>query len=423
MSRSTLTQNYLVQSGTLFEEFGTVGDWTVSGAGGSIQADTTNTQSGGSALRVDFGSTAVSVTKTISTTAFSKMRTVTLYIYIEDIAKINQSLVTTLFISSSSTFTNNYSWRILASRFRTGWNKVVIPKSEFVLTGSESWSNTMIRMRVRCQAASGQTTWMTFDKLVIDEYQLPQVLFTFDNSLASQYTEAYSRLAAKNIKGSVQYRVGNVGGAGYLTVNQIGTMYDNGWDVVPTGTSSMGDLTSVDEATEDLTVGISTVQNLGYTRGEADRHVFYIDGVVNSFSDGAFDALNLLSGRTLQTSSHGMTPLPIANVKRLKTAQIINTTTYATVKGYIDNAVANGQGVILVFNSLVTTPTTASEWALTDFQTLVDYVSVLESRGYITTKTITEFWKGFTDPRYRSLPLSRSVASTRTVASNRTVVS
>jgi len=90
MSRSTLTQNYLVQSGTLFEEFDTVGDWTVSGAGGSIQADTTNTQSGGSALRVNFGSTAVSMTKTISTTDFSKMRTVTLYIYIEDITKIEQ---------------------------------------------------------------------------------------------------------------------------------------------------------------------------------------------------------------------------------------------------------------------------------------------------------------------------------------------
>lgn len=407
----------------MFESFESVGDWTVAGAGGSLQADTTNVQVGSASLRINFGSTAVSATKTISTTAFAKMRSISFWLYINDVSKLEPSLVTTLFISSSTTFATSYSWRILPSRFRTGWNKVVIPKSEFTVTGAESWSNTMVRIRFRAQAAAGQTTWVSVDDFRIDEYRKPQLMLNFDSSLASQYTEAYSYMDAKSLRGSAVYQIGNVGQAGYMTDEQIGTLYDEGWDILPTNSADATTASSQEEVDNDFDIAQAAIVARGYDRGDADKHFVYNAGGANSYTGSAFVTYGLLTGRTLRTDTHGMSAVPVDNSMRVKVAQILNTTTYAAAKAYVDNAVGNGQAVNLVFNSLVTTPSSSAHWAIADFQALVSYIKTLQDTGFLTVRTATEFWKGLTNPRYRSIPLVRSIATNRVPATDRTVVS
>jgi peptidoglycan/xylan/chitin deacetylase (PgdA/CDA1 family) len=64
-----------------------------------------------------------------------------------------------------------------------------------------------------------------------------------------------------------------------------------------------------------------------------------------------------------------------ADSAKLRVLYVQNTTTLARAMAAVDSARANREWIILVFHSLVATPSVSTEWSATDFATLVDHIA------------------------------------------------
>ena len=82
------------------------------------------------------------------------------------------------------------------------------------------------------------------------------------------------------------------------------------------------------------------------------------------------------------------------NLYLLTRRNLGNTISLATSKGYVDSAIDEGMTLILQMHKLVASPAAATEWAITDFQALVDYV--VSKKNLIEVVTLTEWYKQVT---------------------------
>lgn len=401
-SRQGFPQNYTINAGTLFEDFENISDWTLSGTGAALVVDTTNFKSGTQSLKLSSTNAVYGViTKTINSTVFSQARTFTFWIYIHDSTKLNQSGTTSLYISSTTDISKYFSWTFNISRFRNGWNKVIINKSEFSNTGSENWDNTMVRIRFRFVSLSGQTASVSLDKFVINEYNRPKVILTFDDGRISQYDEAYTYMQTKDMTGVLFLSGENLDTTGsYVTTSNVNTMYSNGWDISTHGGVDLTTLSTVSEMESEMTLNQNVLINNGWTRNSCHKHYAYPNGAYNDTSDTAFNNLGFFTGRTILTDTpHGLTGIPVDNYVRLKCGYITNATTLATVEARVDSAIKHGQTLILVFHSLVASPSVSTEWAISDFQSLIDYIYTKKTASLLDVVTISEWYNGLTNPR------------------------
>jgi len=139
--------NYRIQTGTLFEDFESIGDWTISGTGASAVADTVNFKTGTQGIKLNsVNGVSAYMTKTINKN-FSSVGNITLWFYLPD--KTNNVTQVMIYLASTtnvSTMNMNVEKSISGDGFNNGWNKIVVTKDDFTSTGGEAWSNTMIRM-------------------------------------------------------------------------------------------------------------------------------------------------------------------------------------------------------------------------------------------------------------------------------------
>lgn len=99
-------------------------------------------------------------------------------------------------------------------------------------------------------------------------------------------------------------------------------------------------------------------------------------------------AAGMASGRITSTTYSNRLPMAQWYSGLLRAVSIVNTDNLATVKGFIDNAVAGGYVAALLFHQIVTPADTTTKWPVADFQALVDYIIA----QHIQPLTITQFY-------------------------------
>lgn len=399
MTRSALPQNYLLSEGTLIEGFESLTGW--SAIAGTQELDAVNFKTGSGALKLTSaeGSNGIT-TKTISLDLSEKSKRMTFWFYVYDVAAFNYiSVVFSSVANLATSFTAQVS--NAGNQIRQGWNKFSVGRANWTATGAESWNNTMIRLRVQVNAKAATTNIVSIDSLYGSVESEGRVLLTFDDGYDDVYNEAFAYMNPRGIKGT-SYVPGSLidGGTGFMTKANLTEMYAAGW-AIGNHTYNHVDMSAYTQAqaAAELTLNKNWLVVNGYTR--AADHVCYPVGGYNANVLLAMAQVEAKTGRTTKAGNN----YDLTHPHELTIREISNVTTLATAKGYVDEAVSRGTTVILMLHKIIETPTVSTEWSIANFQALIDYLVARK----IKTVTIDEWYEGLTNPRYRSIPLSRVV--------------
>lgn len=385
--------NYQIQPGTLYEDFESTSGYTITGGSGVIDNVIYKTGSGSLRLTTTAGNTCVA-SKTISDD-LSQMGVFQIDVFIPDETTIVSIQV--LFSSDAGLakfFHKTITVNAGAAKLRMGWNRIIIGKNEWTNSGGDSWSNTMVRFRVRVIADTGLIAVAYFDSAYKNVYNRPKCLFTFDDSLLSVYTVAYAYMKAKGIKGTVYGNDDRVTNA--ITKDQSNEMFSAGWDICNHTTNhvNLTTLTTREEMEAVILTCRQTYNGLGYTRNDMHKHFAYPQGGYNSV---ALAALNNLGFLTARTSMNGGQANYLDTALLLLRTQVADTTTLASLKTEVDSAINRGGCIIFNFHDLVSSTSVSTDWLISDFQLLVDYV--VKKQNEIDITTVTDWYKGLSTSR------------------------
>lgn len=397
---------YFVKQKTLYEDFATVGDFTVS-SGGTLTADTTYVKNGTASLRATTGlgqrlvfGWAIDELMTI------KKDNMLLYFYLPEdptdsgLDYIEFGMTTEEPYNNTNYFKKSISVTWHPFLLKQGWNVFPVqPNVDWSTIGTISWDSVMKTMFLKVNAKTGKTPVVIFDSLWAEVKRKPLVLLTFDDGYANQYTNGLPILVAKGCRATAYIVQDWIGTANYMTAAQLKEMDDAGVTVANHTKSHMV-LSGKTYSQVESEIGGCTnyLLSLGLTRGA--YHVAYPGGNQDDNVLAVMAALGMKTGRTVATTDQypiGGKPYNMSGIS------LGSGTTLATAKGYIDAAITKGTIATLLFHQITDTVGVYS-WKMADFSALLDYIN---QRG-VKTLTIDEYYEGLINPRYRSIPLTRS---------------
>ena len=396
MSRSALPQNYTVNNGLLLEDFENTGNWTVStDCGGTIATDTVRYRTGTQSIKFTLTNGYVSITKAISTVI--NPRIMHLWVYIHT-ARDTFYQVEVRLSSAADMSKRFYAYFNLANLVE-GWNLLTVHRDNWTCVNGESWSNTMIRLKVAVYTASGKSLVASLDNLHYNTEKLARCLIQFDDARDSAFSEGYTYMNSRGLAGSVYINSDRIGASGYMTVDNLTTLYNAGW-ALSNHTSDHSDLSLLTQAEAEAKIADCTNWLIAHGFPRAAKHFAYPLGHYNSSTLAAVDATGMLTARTSWTGSYST---PVGDLRLTLMKGVWRTTTLAGARAMIDQALKLEMTIALVFHELVASPAIDTQWTITDFRALIDYIVACK----IPCATIDEWYEGLTNTRYRSLPLSR----------------
>ena len=202
------------------------------------------------------------------------------------------------------------------------------------------------------------------------------VSLVFDDGWLSQYTEARKAMDPYWFAATayiIQSLIDN--NASYMTMAQLTNLRRySGWEIAAHAytdadhAANFANLTATQLAQDFLQLQAWPMSN-GF-RGM--RHLAYPGGRIQPRGDRRrATALCVGSHRLWQQHRDMATG---RSVSAADISHVLNTTTLSAIETSIDNAYANKQWLILTFHKLVSTPSLATEWAITDFTSLMSYI-------------------------------------------------
>lgn len=391
--------NYAVSNGTLLEDFETLGDWTKSlGSGtpsGTLSLDSTNVKTGTSSLNVSATNGGIAATKTVSLNAI-KSGVWGFWVYVPDTTNL---ATITIYISSTTDLSKNFAIARDVSKIRNGWNFLSIDRNSWSNTGTDAWTNTMVRLRVRVDSIANQTTAASFDSLYTNIYARPKVLIIMDDGRTSAYTQAYAYMKTYQMVGTVGVNSANVGTAGWATLAQLQEMYAAGWDMA-NHSADHPHLTTQrsEQQLTEMTLVTNYLQANGFNLARGGRHFIYPYGEYDSNALANIPTAGFYTARSIITENQA-TIMGIDNTKLLYAKELSQSISITTAKAYVDNAIATGSTCILFAHLIVTTPGVSTEWPIADFHTLVDYVAHYRDANILDVMTISQWYNGLSTPR------------------------
>jgi len=412
MLRSALPQNYILKAGTLFEDFENITSWTKSGTDpiGTVTRDTTNVKFGSAALRltVNTPSSNVSAIKVINQ-LFSDSTVFHFWLFVPDWAP-NDGVANFEITFSSYTNYAHYFKKTFGTGskcFVYGWNHLVMHASDFTNYTADSWTRPMVRLVFRVYYRTGMTGYVTLDNMFYTQKSMPRCLIGFDDTFDTVYSAAFAKMNPLGLRGTI-YITKNIITAGSglcgpaLTIPHINEMYAAGWAVCNHTISHphLNLLTQAEVEAEIQGCNDWLVSN-GWTR--AAKHIAYPYGnIVTADMFAACQSTGMITGRTTFTGEPE--PLPFGDRYQLRSSQLGEPATLATVQGWVDHAIRNQVTLNLFGHSIADGhETDANFWGSTKFNSLIDYLVARK----IPCVTIDEWYNGLTNPRYRSLPVPR----------------
>ncbi len=165
-------------TGVQIDNLETLNNWTKGGTGGSVEIDSINFVEGQRGLKlIAKNGNRVTIDKVINHN-FSNSKNFQFWIYVHDVNTFRQ---VNLYFTSTGTAWSQYFYKGIYSGFKNGWNRIIIDKNIFInFYGSESWNNTMNRVRIAVYPITGMNTNATVDDLRYD----------IDNDWAGSFQES-----------------------------------------------------------------------------------------------------------------------------------------------------------------------------------------------------------------------------------------
>ncbi len=355
---------------TILDNFDVLANWTVN-YGGTSANDTTNFKTSSQSIKVTSNtSVATAMSKTVALD-MSSAKVIFLRFYVDNISNLSN---VGIYLANDSGYANFFQYFTGAIYLKTGWNTVAINKENFLIgDGAPSWSNNIVRIRlVTIANASGQVN-VSYDELSFwtNQIERPVVVFTFDDGKSSIFSEAKTMLDAYGWSATAfVYPSGGIGEAGYMTLAQLHTLQDLGWDI-SNHSYDHTDLTTLTVAQIDTQMEncVDWLRSNGFTNGS--RFLAYPFGGYNATTETEVSKYCDFARTIFDT----IETCPIGNPNRVRSKSVINTDTLATIEGYIDDVITKNGVLIFTFHDLVDAPDEATEWATADFASLLAYIA------------------------------------------------
>jgi peptidoglycan/xylan/chitin deacetylase (PgdA/CDA1 family) len=399
---SKLTE-YIQQLGTVFEDFSDNDNWTV-GGGGSIVEDDVNVLNGTSSIKLTTASnTMATLQKTFTATSMREIDNRTIALHVDDPTKIS---AIRYYVGSTIGYNNAFSWGIDPAYLVPGWNFFKVHKNYLTNeNGNSTWNNTMAAELFHITPTTGEIAEITIDSIIHNQKTTPKILFTFDDSIKSQYDYVFPLMESYGWKGTLYTQTDRIGLTNNLSEADIIEMYDVGWDSSNHTNTHPNLTTLIDELiTNELTINKDWHIEHGLTRG-----IDHFAPPGGQWTQHTLELIKSLGYKTQRVSGSGY------NLAKQSTDQI-NRLVVArgcaslgdqmpTILADVDRCVLEGNTLILMMHDFVdTTKVNATDWVKSDFVTLLDYIKQYQ----ITPVTISEWYNGMSKNEAYSIPHSRS---------------
>jgi len=397
-TRSVLPQNYVRKTGTLFEDFETLGDWSLQSGTGTVEVDTEHFITGTKSLKItETGAAGVVVgyQKTISQNFRNWDRYLTADVYIPHDPYLYVQNVYIRIASTtnySKTMYGNWSYTVL----KKGWNRLTLHPADWLVTGSDSFENDMVRLCVRLlpSASAGGPVSISIDNLKLGERTVPKVAFTFDDIHKNSYDNGCVYMMNRGLKGTYYSTMNEPDQANRMTTAELTTAYNAGWAISnhTTDHTSLSTLSTAAEIISKIQPMTDWLIAHGFTRSA--QHLAFPSG---EYNDLVLDTCAGLGLKTVRSTTHEYNRAPFYD-GFLSEKPLDSTVSLATAMSQIDYAIKYGCTVIFLAHEIDTVAGTG-KWATADFQALVDYAIARK----IDIVSIDELYEGQFNPRYRSL--------------------
>lgn len=394
--------NAVINAGTIVDDgSGAIGGvWTKSTSGTANAVANTATYAYGSQsvyMTVEgVAGSFVYITKTLGAAVnFTPYTHVGISMYLDSVYRGSEmSTGLQLFFSTDSgSFTNYYDLTETNDVcIKPGWNFINIPRSQFVSHGSPNWAN-INTIRVRLNGSNTQAKAIYYDGIVIGCRSRPKISFTFDDSFDSSYSQGHAYSNPRGVP-LTHFAIGEYlsdpAQSGRTSIAQLNTMISAGdelcvhgphnnqrWDIDPI---------AIPNALNALwSLGLSPLMHGAYPNGEFGQ-TQSTAGLSISTVFALMAQYKMISGRTTTTlnNSSNYTGGSLAghgSPYAIPSASLGSATSLASAKTMIDLAVQSGGYQIFTLHQLDVTASSATTWAISDWQALVDYALAYKNRG------------------------------------------
>lgn len=386
-----MSSKYDISPGTLLEGFESTDDFTITNGTGSI--DSSILQHGSGSLKIVSSSGATcSIVKTVSLN-LSAAENVVIWFYLPSTTEVSSVQIQ---LSNDSDFTNYFT---INAQFHEYWNKLIIPRGLWGTSGSPSWATVFSRLRLRITAQSSQQATIYFDGMYYKQNSKPKCIISFDDGWDDVYLDGFPYLRKHGFKG-VNFIVSSyIDDSSRLTTAQVQEMFDAGWDIcnhtethtnLKTGHSLQSDVEN------ELTTCRDYIISNGWNRNESARHVAYPQGGYDAKTLAAMEATGMITGRLTTNRLQAN----FIDAQYLITRRSHSyTSSEATYKGWVDQAIEGGGSLQLNYHQIVDDGAGAFDTQVerSQFRDIMDYLDTKRTR--IDVVTFTEWYRGLTQAR------------------------
>ncbi|MFN3895724.1 MAG: polysaccharide deacetylase family protein, partial [Acinetobacter sp.] len=249
------------------------------------------------------------------------------------------------------------------------WVEAVIPRNVFNTEGTPNWS-TANRIIVRqINFPDTQPTTSIAGLGVVNQGVKGRgiVSITFDDSNESAFTIAKPIMDKYGYKGTMYAIHDLLGVNGFMTKSQTDRMHQDGWDISGHGQINLATLSEADREA-DLAASQDWLKRNGYRGAE---HYAYPNGGHNEAVIKSVQKY-FSSARTI----NGLTqPINYQKPMELHAWTVANFTNVELLKTLVNDAIANGEWLNIVFHNVVATAVSETDYSIANFEEFIDHLN------------------------------------------------
>ncbi len=353
----------------MLEDFEQLSDWSVTGA--TKLEDTNLFVSGSKSLRLSATGTVVKAQKKIDLD-FSLVKSVSLWVHLTGHSPKRLQI---WFSSSNSPGT---IYKTIPYPPPGRWLPIVANPDAFTEYNHESRTNRMVWAGLRMEYDTNATGVINWDALT---YKMggrarPKLVLTFDDGDKSVYQNAFPIMSQHNIAGTVFIIKRAVGGVSYMSLDQLRTLYDAGWDISNhTANHGILDQLTQSDAEAEIQGCLDYIEASGFTRNCMSRFLAYPQGGFSHSPSAiaAATARGILAARTT-TESAGVVSHDYQPRLQLPGFLLAYPTSVDIAKAYVDQVI-RVQGVGVIYFHGIGETANSYYWPAESLRQLCDYLS------------------------------------------------
>ncbi len=350
---------------------------------------------------------------------FTDIKILALAFYIDDQYAFDSCKIQ-LSSSESNARSNSNNWKkyceakcgFTSTRLHRGWNYIKLTNEDFTFHGDEKWGlfkALRIIVDIPSYKFNHVYSGMTDEKvessifgiggIYLDpSYEKPKLMFNFDDSSLSLFTNGFPYLEEKGIKGTLfvcfNHIVENGGSIATMNEAQHDELYKAGWDIGNHSTTH-GDIYAMTE--DEIYWEYKTNRDFLVGKG------WLTGGLLSAPPNGRN---NYITNKVLYDLGYrfvrgnkayyidGITP---DSIMQFPTFEIRSDTPVKTTMDRIDNAIKRGSSISIFTHHIVESDPDLYSTTIKDFKEVVDYAVIMRDAGLIDIVTMSEFYYGLSD--------------------------